>query len=427
MLALKQMLVERRLCNAFSGGLSSFSLSLLVLRYLQHVRQFPEQAAAWSASTKSLLKHVQPQRGNDAAPPLSSTPGRFATESIRWQLSEWPGSAPDVSPRPYSYVAAPAPALEPPSPARTPPPSQPPSPSAAGPLGLRPGLAAASARAPGATVFVQAAAPPALGALDAPPSSTSVAGRPRAAAFAKRQFEAYHRQLADWPSADAAHHYEWMRAIVSPPRNEALSGATPSVVFAAAAQGQRHTPTMGSGSSSNSSDSSSRSSHSNRGTSNTTAAATTDSNASSEPGTASDGDSVSASQGDCSVAGLELDTIGERLLGFLDFYGNQFRPDELGITVIGQGAFYRMDKSTFSRPPQPITIDNPRWPNLNVAASSYAISQVLQTCRSLHETLLRELATSSAAEPEPAVLRKVLKLKWVVFRARAKPAPRAVR
>jgi hypothetical protein len=52
---------------------------------------------------------------------------------------------------------------------------------------------------------------------------------------------------------------------------------------------------------------------------------------------------------------------------------------------------------------------------------------VLQTCRDLHATLLRELAISSAAEPEPAVLRKVLKVKWAGFRSRAIAAARAAR
>mmetsp|Transcript_11255 Transcript_11255/g.20909 ORF Transcript_11255/g.20909 Transcript_11255/m.20909 type:complete len:851 (-) Transcript_11255:3138-5690(-) len=288
MILLKQLLVERGLCNVFNGGLSSFSLSLLVLRYLQHINQFPSKSRAVLLTEKS-------------GQTISSS-SSVESDWHQRQLADWPSTERP----PASYVQQRQKRKQ-------------------KPLGK---VSAANAGAP------------------------RIGSNP---VFSEKAFDYYHRQLADWPSMDAAHHFEWMRTMMEQQKKEELE----------VTEGSEDVVEED------------------------------DHNEESDEATAA--------------------LIGENFVGFLDFYGNRFNPADVGLTVIGNGAFYSLSKSSFSRSPQPITIDNPCWPNRNVAAASYGIGSVLETFREVHRTLYKALTEESDQqdmEAHPTFLRKILKVKW---------------
>jgi len=249
MLVLKQMMVERNMCNVFEGGISSFALALLLLRYLQHTGSHPIRTNAVLTKTKTY------------------PPGDVS--AYQRQLADWPNTNGSYA----SYTVS-------------------------------------QGRNPDSKVNANEK-------------------------LNDRELQAYHRQLNDWPSMDAAHHYIWMQAI-----GKARSPNPPTSVLASASA---------------------------------------------------------------------LDPVGELLLGFLNFYGNEFDPQRVGITVIGEGAYYQLPESTFSSAPQPLVIDNPCWPNLNVASASYKMSLIFAEFKSIHATLYHAMILKNQ---EASYLRKVLKVKW---------------
>lgn len=304
MLVLKQMLSERRLCDVFTGGISSFSLSLLVLRYLQHLRQHPDELLVQSTPSKTDIS------GDTSNSPQAQ---QALAKLYQREYAKWPGG--NVA----NYM------------------------------------------------------PPAFGAK-----------RPgrgvRTTPLVPNQIQDYyHRQLADWPSSDAAHHWDWMNArapaltpmLLSPRQTRSI----PAPNSDQSKQAFVDRVDMGRNMDGNTSGSSS--------------------------GTSSSSSSSSSSDD-------SMDQIGLVFTRFLDFYGNRFSPSSVGVTVIGDGAFYSVrDYGGMSRAPQPITIDNPMWPSISVGRSSYRISAVFDALREIYAKLLVLLEND-----EPSILRNLVKAKW---------------
>lgn len=344
-LVLKQLLHERNLLDPYSGGLSSISLSLLVLRYLQ----FRKDMGSASRVMKPRFSK-RPGTGVVLAPPHAD---QFAYSR---QLADWPDSrAPPpayVQHQAFGLATAPEPVAQ--------------SPSA---TMMATSTTAASNNQGSATT----AARNGPGSLYYPGGSTPHADP-----------EAYHRQLADWPTSEAAHHFEWMRVMR---KTRELDQASQSSVQGSLGQAGAHA-----------------------------SAATASSSSPLSPSGESEDD----------AEGGELDerVLGEQLLSLLEFYGYHFKPDRVGITVIGRGAFYSLSaRPELNRAvPQPIIVDNPLWPNLNVAKATYRINEVLTAFRNLHAILFEELSivadkldNSQYELPQndkPVVLRKVLRSKW---------------
>ncbi|GBG34539.1 Non-canonical polyA RNA polymerase PAPD5 [Hondaea fermentalgiana] len=340
-LVLKQLLQERGLLDPYSGGLSSISLSLMVLRYLQYQEDKSRSAAR---PTKPPRFSRRPGTGVVLAPPHAA---QFAYSR---QLADWP----DARAPPPAYVSHQA---------------------------TREVLSESSAAenvTETSTSTAQDNAAKDNGSILSPSPSPSpykdiVSGR-----FAKAQPDslAYRRQLADWPTSEAAHHMEWMRVI------KKTRGSAP---LASSKQ-----------------------------------ALSKDANGGVE---ADDETNESAFE----MENLDADLLGEDLLGLLEFYGFHFKPDRVGLTVIGRGAFYSLSAHAEHNraAPQPITIDNPFWPNLNVSKATYRIGEVLSTFRNMHAILLGELsrlmdtfgadleeAEDELPQAKPVMLRKVLRSKW---------------
>jgi len=91
---------------------------------------------------------------------------------------------------------------------------------------------------------------------------------------------------------------------------------------------------------------------------------------------------------------VDSEELGSRLMGFLRFFGYEFEPARVGISVINEGRFYELPSSL-----QPLHIELPTWPSVNVASASFRIGEVLAFFRDLY-TMLQEVVDEIDGETE---------------------------
>ncbi|MCQ2816463.1 MAG: nucleotidyltransferase domain-containing protein [archaeon] len=83
--------------------------------------------------------------------------------------------------------------------------------------------------------------------------------------------------------------------------------------------------------------------------------------------------------------------LGSILIGFLNFYGFEFKYDVLGISVRKGGFFYDRTKSIFkshSRRKEILCLENPQEPFTNLGAKSYKYAAIINSFRTARDALV---------------------------------------
>jgi len=121
------------------------------------------------------------------------------------------------------------------------------------------------------------------------------------------------------------------------------------------------------------------------------------------------------------VSSDDLD-VGSLLMGFLDFYGNDFKPQTTGISVRHRMFFSRPRNQRFERG-MPCTFDSlfvedPLSEGNNVGRNAFRIVQVQRACSDAHRALVAALEWdmySSSGTNEFPLLKCILQSEDVVM------------